>query len=127
MQVSKAVPQPDEPRFAPATVSDRIDIGIMIKYMLKFDDGVVSGQYQNVLLDSSTLLCTISQCSHQTCPECRHAPMNTLFAAQVVEMHLKGVEHERPIAFDLQQRVYVRTDPQNLVAYYPDEIASTPL
>ena len=46
MQVSKAVPQPDEPRFAPATVSDRIDIGIMIKYMLKFDDGVVSGQYQ---------------------------------------------------------------------------------
>ncbi|CAK0753282.1 hypothetical protein CVIRNUC_002209 [Coccomyxa viridis] len=83
--VSKAVPQPDEPRFAPATVSDRIDIGIMIKYMLKFDDGVV------------------------------------------VEMHLKGVEHARPIAFDLQQRVYVRTDPQNLVAYYPDEIASTPL
>ena len=42
-------------------------------------------------------------------------------------MHLKGVEHERSIAFDLQQRVYVRTDSQNLVPYYPDEIASTPL
>lgn len=30
------------PKFAPATVSDRIDIGFSIKYMLKFDDGVVS-------------------------------------------------------------------------------------
>ena len=78
MQVSKAVPQPDEPRFAPATVSDRIDIGIMIKYMLKFDDGVVSDQYQNILHDWSILLCKISQCSHQTWPECRHAPMSAL-------------------------------------------------
>lgn len=42
MQVSKEVPQPDMPKFAPATVSDRIDIGFSIKYMLKFDDGVVS-------------------------------------------------------------------------------------
>ena len=43
LQVSKEVPQPDMPKFAPAMVSDRIDIGFMIKYMLKFDDGVVSG------------------------------------------------------------------------------------
>ncbi len=42
-QVSKEVPQPDMPKFAPAMVSDRIDIGSLIKYMLKFDDGVVSG------------------------------------------------------------------------------------
>ena len=42
MQVSKEVPQPDMPKFAPAMVSDRIDIGSLIKYMLKFDDGVVS-------------------------------------------------------------------------------------
>ena len=42
MQVSREVPQPDMPKFAPATVSDRIDIGFSIKYMLKFDDGVVS-------------------------------------------------------------------------------------
>ncbi len=47
--------------------------------------------------------------------------------AQVIEMHLPGEEHERPIAFDLQQRVYVHTDVDNLVPYYPDEIASTPL
>ena len=45
MQVSREVPQPDMPRFAPATVSDRIDIGFSIKYMLKFDDGVVSANY----------------------------------------------------------------------------------
>ena len=44
MQVSKEVPRPDMPKFAPATVSDRIDIGFSIKYMLKFDDGVVSGE-----------------------------------------------------------------------------------
>jgi len=43
---------------------------------------------------------------------------------QVIEMHLHGEEHERPVAFDLQQRVYVHTDPCNLVPYYPDEIAS---
>lgn len=48
------------------------------------------------------------------------------FIVQVIEMHLQGEEHERPIAFDLQQRVYVHTDPSNLVPYYPDEIASTP-
>jgi hypothetical protein len=47
--------------------------------------------------------------------------------AQVIEMHLSGEEHERPVAFDLQQRVYVHTDVNNLVPYYPDEIASTPL
>ena len=45
---------------------------------------------------------------------------------QVIEMHLQGEEHERPVAFDLQQRVYVHTDPSNLVPYYPDEIASAP-
>ena len=46
--------------------------------------------------------------------------------AQVIEMHMQGEAHERPAAFDLQQRVYVHTDPCNLVPYYPDEIASTP-
>ncbi len=44
----------------------------------------------------------------------------------MIEMHLQGEEHERPVAFDLQQRVYVHTDPSNLVPYYPDEIASAP-
>jgi len=43
---------------------------------------------------------------------------------QVIEMHLHGEEHERPVAYDLQQRVYVHTNPCNLVPYYPDEIAS---
>ena len=43
MQVSAQPPGPDSPSFAAATVVDRIDIGFLIKYVLRFDDGPVSG------------------------------------------------------------------------------------
>lgn len=42
-QVSAAPPAPEShKKFVPAIVVDRIDIGSMVKYMLRFDDGVVS-------------------------------------------------------------------------------------
>ena len=47
--------------------------------------------------------------------------------AQIIEWHLKGEEHERPKAFDLQQRVYVHVDTAHFVAFTPDEISSGPL
>jgi hypothetical protein len=50
-----------------------------------------------------------------------------IFASQVVELHIKGEEHERTMAFDLQQRVYVNVDPAHFVPFAPDEIASTPI
>jgi hypothetical protein len=40
--VSATPPGPNGHRFAPAVVVDRIDIVFMIKYILRFDDGVVS-------------------------------------------------------------------------------------
>ena len=40
-QVSRDPPQPDAQRFAPAIVANKIDIGFLIKYELRFDDGVV--------------------------------------------------------------------------------------
>ena len=42
MQVSAAPPTEYGQKFSPAIVVDRIDIGSMIKYILRFDDGVVS-------------------------------------------------------------------------------------
>lgn len=37
-----AQPPDQNQKFAPAIVVDRIDIGSMIKYILRFDDGAVS-------------------------------------------------------------------------------------
>lgn len=46
---------------------------------------------------------------------------------QVIEMHLQGEEHERRLAFDLQQRVFVHANPDHFWPFYPDEISSAPL
>ncbi|BDA46375.1 Sulfate/thiosulfate import ATP-binding protein CysA [Coccomyxa sp. Obi] len=80
-----AQPPDQSQKFAPAIVVDRIDIGSMIKYILRFDDGVV------------------------------------------IEMHLQGEEHERRLEFDLQQRVFVHSNPDHFWPFYPDEISSAPL
>ena len=40
-----AQPPEQSQKFAPAIVVDRIDIGSMIKYILRFDDGVVRAPF----------------------------------------------------------------------------------
>lgn len=69
------------------------------------------------------------------CVLCRHVStvgeqlelMCHMLLMQVMEMHLKGEEPQRPVAFELLQRVYVHVDPEHFVPFEPDEISSTPL
>ena len=55
------------------------------------------------------------------------AGIRALSALQVIEFHLQGEEHERRLAFDLQQRVFVHANPEHFWPFYPDEISSAPL
>lgn len=48
-------------------------------------------------------------------------------AAQVIEKHVQGEEPVRPVAFDLQQRVFVHVKPEHFWAFTADEISSSPL
>lgn len=53
MGVQVSAQPPDQNRkFVPAIVVDRIDIGSMIKYILRFDDGVVR----------ASLCCALNAC-----------------------------------------------------------------
>ena len=150
--MSKDPPEAEDERFAPAVVVNKIDIGFLIKYELRFDDGVVS------YAASPWNLCCLTCWPEVTAPHpCElasswfmvvyplpqwvyclrgftsasgvHAGNDSLgcLLPQIIEWHLKGEEDERPKAFDLQQRVYVALAPSHFLAFTPDEISSGPL
>ena len=42
-------------------------------------------------------------------------------------MHLDGRLHQRPMEVELQQKVYVRVEPQDFTAYSPSDISTQPV
>ena len=42
-------------------------------------------------------------------------------------MHVPGLRGERYVDLDLQQRVYLRTDKENFLPFFDDEIESYPI
>ncbi|KAK9845253.1 hypothetical protein WJX81_001330 [Elliptochloris bilobata] len=83
VEVATTLPSTQPARYVPATVVDRIDLYYMIKYFMRFDDGLR------------------------------------------IEMHDEGEDWEPPkgIELDLEQRVYVRVEPERFVGFTQDELA----
>ena len=42
-------------------------------------------------------------------------------------MHMDGRRHQRPMDLELQQRIYVRVDPEDFTQYHPSDISTQPV
>lgn len=122
----------DSPPYSPATVLDRKDIGSVMKYWVKFDDGVVrtSARFHKTLRDfaKSNNQNIVRLVCERVDRRTRRGLLSTASCGrQEAQLHVEGLRDERYVDLDLQQRVYVRLDQQHFMPFFDHEVESYPI